>query len=282
MTEIEAADAAAAPAGPDTKIERRGPIAILTLSNPGRRGAFSPESRLKLAIYLQELATDKSCRVIILTGEDGHFCVGADLVRVGKKRAEAQTQTDNPRSAIDIREHTKSVLNLLRALSGGPKPVIAAVEGDTFGGGLAFAAACDVLVCARDARFGTSFTAIGLLPDLGLLYTLPQRMGAQRARTMLMLSSRMDGEEAYRSGLADEVVDPGCAMDAALVWAEKFLLVAPIAVALTKEALGSGINCIEDVIRIEADLVPLMSTTRDNKEGVTAFLEKRKPMFKGY
>lgn len=274
--------AQATPAGADTKLERRGPFAILTLSNPGRRGAFTPESRIKLTRHLQDLATDKSCRAIILTGEDGHFCVGADLVAVNKRRAEAQAQEDNPRSAIDIRQHTKSVLELLRLLSGGPKPVIAAIEGNVFGGGLALASACDIIVCARNARFGTSFTSLGMIPDLGLLYTLAQRMGQQRARTMLMLSSRMDGEEAYRTGLADEVVEPGSALQAAMVWAEKFLLVAPIAVAITKEAMGSGIESIDDVVQFETNLTPLLSTTHDNKEGVRAFVEKRKPDFKGY
>ena len=258
----------------DVSLERRGSVAILTMSNPGRRNAFSPDSRRKMTDYLNELAVSEEIRVIILRGDGDHFCVGADLTPIPGASAVLRTP-------MQIRENTKDLYRLVRAIAANPKPIIAAVEGDTFGGGLAFAAACDVLVAARTARFGTAFTAIGLMPDLGLLYSLPQRIGVVKARQMLMLSSRVDGAEAFRIGLSDELVEPGQALQGALAWAEKFNAVAPVGVALTKESLARGITSIEDAMRTEVDLLPFVQTTEDRREGVAAFREKRKPAFKG-
>lgn len=258
----------------DISIERRGPVAILTMINPGRRNAFSPESRRKLTDYLNELAVTEEIRAIVLRGDGDHFCAGANLVPTPGVPVQK-------RSPMQVRENTKDLYRLVRAIAANPKPIIAAVEGDAFGGGLAFAAACDVLVAARTARFGTAFTAIGLMPDLGLLYSLPQRVGVVKARQMLMLSSRVDGVEAFRIGLADELTEPGQALERALAWAEKFNEVAPVAVSLTKESLARGITSIEDAMRTEVDLLPFVQTTEDRVEGVAAFREKRKPAFKG-
>jgi enoyl-CoA hydratase/carnithine racemase len=256
----------------DISLEQRGPIIILTMTNPGKRNAFSPNSRKKLMTMLEELAWDPEVRAIVLTGGGEHFCVGADLTPVPGVL---------PQTAMTVRENTKGLHRLLRAIAAGPKPVIAAVEGDAFGGGLAFAAACDIVVAARTARFGVAFSAIGLMPDLGLLWSLPQRVGTVKARTMMMLSSRLDGQEAHRIGLADELCEKGEALARALACAEKFLDVAPISVAMTKETLARGIVSIEDAARAEIDLLPFMFTTEDRKEGTASFREKRKPNFKG-
>jgi 2-(1,2-epoxy-1,2-dihydrophenyl)acetyl-CoA isomerase len=266
MTEVRTSSAA------DVSLERRGPVVILTMTNPGKRNAFSPASRKKLMTHLEELAGESEVRAIILTGEGEHFCVGADLT---------PTPGVLPQTAMGVRENTKGLHRLMRAIAAGPKPVIAAVEGDAFGGGLAFAAACDILVAARTARFGVAFSAIGLMPDLGLLWSLPQRVGMVKARTMMMLSSRLNGEEAHRVGLADEVCEKGQALERALIWAEKFLEVAPISVAMTKETLARGITSLEDATRAEIDLLPFMFTTEDRKEGTASFREKRKPKFTG-
>jgi 2-(1,2-epoxy-1,2-dihydrophenyl)acetyl-CoA isomerase len=251
VTEVQISSAA------DVNLERRGPVVVLTMTNPGKRNAFSPASRKKLVTHLEELAGEPEVRAIILTGEGEHFCVGADLTP------------------------TPGLHRLMRAIAAGPKPVIAAVEGDAFGGGLAFAAACDILVAARTARFGVAFSAIGLMPDLGLLWSLPQRVGMVKARTMMMLSSRLNGEEAHRVGLADEVCEKGQALERAMIWAEKFLEVAPISVAMIKETLVRGVTSLEDATRAEIDLLPFMFTTEDRKEGTGSFREKRKPKFTG-
>jgi 2-(1,2-epoxy-1,2-dihydrophenyl)acetyl-CoA isomerase len=260
--------------GADVSVERRDAVAILTMINPGRRNAFSPDSRRKMTEYLNELAISEETRAIILRGDGAHFCVGADLTPTPGAPVKQRTP-------MQTRENTKDLYRLVRAIAANPKPIIAAVEGDAFGGGLAFAAACDVLVAARTARFGTAFTAIGLMPDLGLLYSLPQRVGVVKARQMLMLSSRVDGAEAFRIGLADELAESGQALERALLWAEKFNDVAPVGVAITKESLSRGITSIEDAMRIEVDLLPFVQTTEDRLEGVAAFREKRKPTFKG-
>jgi 2-(1,2-epoxy-1,2-dihydrophenyl)acetyl-CoA isomerase len=258
----------------DVSLERRGPVAILTMSTPGRRNAFTPDSRHKLTDYLNELARSEEVRAIILRGDGEHFCVGANLVPTPGVPVPQRTP-------MQTRENVKDLYRLVCAIAANPKPVIAAVEGDAFGGGLALAAACDVLVAARTARLGTAFTAIGLMPDLGLLYSLPQRVGVAKARQMLMLSSRVDGTEALALGLADELAEPGQALERALQWAERFNEVAPVGVAIIKESLSRGITSIEDAMRTEVDLMAFVQTTEDRLEGVAAFREKRKPVFKG-
>jgi 2-(1,2-epoxy-1,2-dihydrophenyl)acetyl-CoA isomerase len=249
-------------------------IAIVTMSNPERRNAFYPEMRRKLTAILLDLGGEADVRAIVLTGHEGHFCAGADVSRM--RRGDTRTP-----GALQVRETMKEVSQLLRLIAAGSKPVIAAVEGDAFGAGLSIAAASDVVVASRDARFGAPFTKIGILPDMGLLFTLPRRVGLSRAKQMMMLAEPMGGEEAARIGLVDRLCEPRDALRAAIEFGGRFTAVAPVPVALIKAALADGVTSIEDAIRIERDLQPLLSSTSDAQEGITAFKEKRKPGFLG-
>lgn len=247
--------------------------AIITLNNPGKRNAFYPEMRRTLTARIREQSLDPQIRAIVITGADGHFCTGADLSRVS-------AQPSLP-GVLATRENMREVLDLLRLITTGPKPVIAAVEGDAFGAGCSIAVACDVVVATPESRFGIAFTKVGLVPDMGLMYTLSERIGRTRARRMMMSAAVVRGEQAMSLGIADEIAQPGGALARAIEVSREFESSAPLPVALIKGALGSGLNSIEDVIRAELDTVPLAVSSEDCREGIAANREKRKPLFRG-
>lgn len=247
-------------------------VAVLTMSNPGRRNAFYAEMRNRMRQQLQAYASDSSVRVIILTGDDGHFCSGADLKRV----AEGASPT-----VLQIRERMKDVMALLGAIMAGSKPIIAAVEGDAFGAGMSMAVACDVVVAARNARFGASFAKLSLLPDMGLLYTLPQRVGLPKAKRLLMTAAPVSGETAVDIGMADELAEPGQALARAHEIANELKASAPLSMAMIKSAYAKGISSLDAAAQLEFDLVPLLASSQDHKAALQGFLEKKPVSFIG-
>jgi enoyl-CoA hydratase/carnithine racemase len=256
------------------KLEKQGCALVMTMSNPGRRNAFYAEMRARMITAIRESAADNDIRAIVLTGADGHFCAGADLQRSAANAAA-------PKTPMTVRENMKQVHHLLRGIVQGPKPFIAAVEGDAFGAGLSMTAASDRVFVSKTARFGAAFTKIGIIPDTGLLYTLPQRVGMACAKDLMMIGEPFSGERAFQIGLADELVEPGKALEAALAYAQKFADLAPSAIGLTKAALANGITSIDEVMRVELDYLATVVMSADAAEGILAFKEKRKPKFTG-
>jgi len=256
------------------KLEKQGCALVMTMSNPGRRNAFYAEMRARMINAMRESAADNDIRAIILTGADGHFCVGADLQR-------STANANAPKTPMTVRENMKQVHNLLRGITQGSKPFIAAVEGDAFGAGLSMTAASDRVFVSKTARFGAAFSKIGIIPDTGLLYTLPQRVGMACAKDLMFIGEPFSGEKAFQIGLADELVEPGKALEAALAYAQKFADLAPTAIGLTKAALANGITSIDDVMRVELDYLATVVMSADASEGILAFKEKRKPKFTG-
>ena len=259
------------------QLENQGCALVITMNNPGRRNAFYPEMRTRMINAMREAAADNAVRAIVLTGADGHFCVGADLTRAAQLRDQSPAQ----KGALAARENMKEVHRLLRVMMGGGRPVIAAVEGDAFGAGVSMAAASDRVFAAKNARFGSAFSKIGIVPDVGLLYTLPQRIGIAAARDLMYMGQPISGEQAHKLGLVDELTEPGQALPAALAYAQKFADLAPISIGLIKAALATGVNNMEDAMRLEIDLQPVASSSADAQEGMLAFREKRKPRFTG-
>lgn len=254
-------------------IENRDGVAVVTIRNPARRNAFTPDMRFALTSGLEDLAEDESVRAIVLRGEGEHFCSGADISGSAGRA---------PRTFVQHRQNNKGINRLTQILTAGPKPVIAAVEGAAAGAGMGIACACDVIVAARDARFVPLFSRLGLVPEIGILYTLGQRIGQARAKRLLMASTPLAGEAAYAIGLVDELVEPGQTLEKALAVAHEYDDCVPLSVALIKDAYASGVANIDAAGRVEVDFVPMLSRTEDTREGMSASREKRKPRFTGH
>jgi 2-(1,2-epoxy-1,2-dihydrophenyl)acetyl-CoA isomerase len=167
---------------------------------------------------------------------------------------------------------------LVRTLAKFSKPVVAAIEGWAAGAGLSLALCCDFVVAAADARFVASFGNIGLIGDLGLLHTLPRRVGEAWARRILLLGETLDTTLAERIGIVQEVVPAGGARDAAQGWAARLAERAPLAVASTKALLAEGLDALLDREREQQAMLLL---TEDHAEGKAAFAAKRAPRFAG-
>ncbi|MEM5388768.1 enoyl-CoA hydratase-related protein [Paraburkholderia phymatum] len=250
--------------------ERADSVAIVTLNNPKTRNALSRDLLLALADHLEALRVDASCRALVLTGAEGHFCSGGDISGMS---AERPLPVGRERMVIAHR--------VVRTLTQMGKPVVGAVEGYAAGAGFSLAAACDYLVASKSARFVSSFAKVGLIPDLGLMYTLPQRIGLAQAKRILMSSQKVEAEEAQRLGLTDSLVEPGETVSAAVAIARELGANAPMSVALLKAAYARGMTTLEEALAYEMDNQAALYLTKDHREAVAAFAEKRAPSFQG-
>jgi enoyl-CoA hydratase/carnithine racemase len=255
--------------GGTVKTDRDGPVAILTMSYPERRNAFSLPLRAVLQTELEKAMADESCRAIVLTGEGAHFSSGGDI-----SSFEGVT-------AASGRQRMQRVHPVVRLIVRGETPVIAAVEGAAAGAGLCLAAACDIVVAGKDAKFSCTFNKIGLFPDLGAAWSLPARMGLGRAKMMMMSGQMLDADAAERAGLVEMVVETGAALHAAIALAHDVARAAPLSNGLVKAVLARGPLPLEEALGAEADAQGVLYATEDFEEGRQAFLAKRRPQFRG-
>jgi enoyl-CoA hydratase/carnithine racemase len=264
------------PANPDSasasiEVSREGSVAIVTLNNPGRRNAMGRQMRQSLRDTMHRLlSADPESRAIVLTGAGEHFCAGADISEM--------TQ----RTILQSREILAESCVVVRDMMAGAKPVVAAVEGVAFGAGLSLAVAADYVVAASNARFCAAFLRVGLIPDTGILWTLPEKIGMARAREMLSLAADVDGVKAAEIGLANEVVEPGAALAAAVDVARGLAELPPLGVALLKAALTDGATTMDAALRTEIDYQPVLRQSRDHQAACQAFFDKSKPVFTGH
>ncbi|MFT0170387.1 enoyl-CoA hydratase/isomerase family protein [Paraburkholderia mimosarum] len=252
------------------EVTREGPVAIVTLSNPRRRNAMGRQMRQLLRDTMHRLMVDDpESRAIVLTGAGEHFCAGADISEMTK------------RTILQSREILAESCVVVREMVAGPKPVVAAVEGVAFGAGLSLAVAADYMVAASTARFCAAFLRVGLIPDTGILWTLPKRIGMARAREMLSLATEIDGIEAAAIDLANEVVEPGASRAKAIEVALDLAGLPPLGVALLKESLTNAATTMEDALRAEIDYQPILRRSKDHQAACKAFVEKTTPVFTG-
>lgn len=251
-------------------VRRDHSVAILTLNNSQRRNAFSLQMRQTYWQQLNELMHhDPTCRAIVLTGANNTFCAGGDISEMKE------------RTVIENRERNLLLLNIFRLMVAGPKPIVAAVEGVAMGAGLSLAAACDYVVTSSTARYACAFLKVGLLPDMGLYWSLAQRVGAGKARELLLTAKEFNGEEAKRVALVNQLVAPGDTLEAALAVARHYAAMPPLATAHLKAVLAAGTNTLDDAIESEINLQPIMYHSLDHHEAIKAISEHRKPMFMG-
>ena len=245
---------------------RDGATAILTLNQPARRNALAMPMRRAVVDAMERIEADPAIRAVIITGAEGNFSAGGDI------------------SGMDVtdlaggRERFRMTHRMVRLLIKASKPVIAAVEGYAVGAGLSMALCCDTIIASDAAQFAAGFGRVGLVADLGLLHTLPLRVGQGRARQILLYGQRLDAPEALRIGLIDHVVPPGTALDAAIARARLFHDAAPLPVAMTKQYLAAGLDA---ALEWERDTQSALFLTNDHTEGKAAFLGKRTPVFTG-
>jgi len=250
-------------------VARDGAVAVLTLTFPAKRNAFCLQMRTQLRERLEAAMADDEVRAIVLAGAGGHFCAGGDIGEMAS------------RTLLQNRERWALVTALIRLIALGPKPVVAAVEGSAMGAGLSIASLADYTVAARDAKFGAAFIKVGLMPDMGALWSLQHRVGRAKAREILGLARLFDGAEAARIGLANEMAEPGEALARAKAIAQEYALLPPVATALLKSALAQGVDSLDAAIRSELEHQAVAMGSEDHAEAVRAFAEKRAATFRG-
>ncbi len=252
------------------EVDERG-ICTVTLERPGALNALNGELVDWLWHTFYELAHDDAVRVVILTGRgERAFCVGADL----KERAEM--------SEADVRKRISDYEKCFGAVASCPKPVICAINGYAFGGGLELALTADMRLVAEETKVGLTEVKLGIIPGAGGTQRLPRLIGASRAKELIYTGRRIDGARAADLGIANEAVPREALMERARAIAEEMLTSAPIALAQAKVAIDAGMQTdLATGLHIEAQAYAVTIPTEDRQEGLTAFRDKRPPEFKG-
>jgi enoyl-CoA hydratase/carnithine racemase len=245
---------------------REGAIAILTLDQPARRNALAVPMRESLLAAMDRIEADDTIRAVVLTGAEGNFSAGGDI---------SGMNADNFAAG---RARFRLTQRVVHAFIASAKPVVAAVEGWCVGAGMGMALCCDTIVAGASARFMAGFGKIGLVPDFGLLHTLPRRVGEGHARQIFLHHEPMDTEIARGIGLIDRVVPDGAALEVAKTLAVSLAASAPLPIALTKSWFAQG---LDDALEWERNIQSGIFTTEDHAEGKAAFLAKRAPRFTG-
>jgi len=226
---------------------------------------------LALQSALSECDTDDEVRAVVITGEGKGFCAGQDL-------AEA-TDPSGPELRSIVREHYNPIILKIRELD---KPVIAAVNGVAAGAGANVALACDIVIAKDSASFIQAFSKIGLIPDSGGTYFLPRLVGPQKALALMMSADKVSGKEADEMNMIYKSVADDEFEEFVKGFASHLATMPTKGLALTKQAVNASYNNdLKSQLQMEEELQVQAGQTHDFKEGVTAFLEKRKPEFKG-
>lgn len=251
-------------------VNKKDGIATLTLNRPDALNALDLLMREELAQELYALRDDPEVKVMILTGAGRAFCAGGDIKTMGGY------------TVVTGRARIKRTHRWLLELANLEKPTIAAVNGVTAGIGCNLALACDIVYASDRARFSQAFVKIGLIPDGGGMYFLPRAVGLQRAKELVFTGDFIDAQEAERMGLVARTVPHEELMSRATDLAHRITQNAPVAVALAKSILNKSLNVdLPTLLEMEALAAASCMTTEDHQEGITAFKEKRRAIFKG-
>lgn len=244
--------------------EAREGVYLLTINKPALLNALDTAVLGELAAVVEDLRTNESVKVLVLTGEGRAFVAGADISEMVSK---------NP---IDGLEFGRLGASVFRAIEQLPFPVIAAVNGFALGGGCELAMACDIRLASAKAKFGQPETGLGIIPGFSGTQRLPRLVGPAKAKELIYTGEIIKADEALRIGLVNGVTEPEALIDEALAMAEKIALQPRQAVALAKKAIDAGMQTdIDTAIGIENNLFALCFSTEEQKQRMTAFLNKK-------
>ena len=251
-------------------LERRGPVALITINRPEKRNALNIQTRAEGAAILDELRTDDSVRVVVFTGAgDKAFVAGADIAEFADRSAITQREVMLDRG-------------LFNSVDSFPKPVIAMVNGYCLGGGCELALACDIRIASDKASFGQPEINLGIIPGGGGTQRLTRLVGEGKAMELILTGEIIDAQTAFNLGLVNHVVPADQLETKTMEIANRIAEKSPIALRLAKEAIKvASRSNLDEGLRREVDLFALCFSSEDKDEGVKAFLEKRKAEFKG-
>ena len=253
-------------------LHKKDGVATITLNRPKSFNSFNREMALNLQNSLDECQEDSNVRAIVITGEGKAFCAGQDLVEV-------TDQSQHPGFKKILEEHYNPIIKKIRTTY---KPIIAAVNGVAAGAGANIALACDIVVASESASFIQAFSAIGLVPDSGGTFFLPRLIGFQKASALAMLGDKVSAAEAEKMGMIYKVFSSADFEEQVNQLAGKLAKMPTRGLAFTKKAFNQSFaNNLDEQLSVESLLQIEASETEDYHEGVAAFLEKRKPNFKG-
>jgi len=254
----------------ELKIENN--VAWISLNRPDVFNSFNREMALLLQKTLDDCNANASVRAIVLTGNGKAFCAGQDLKEVTDPEL-------NPGFRKILEEHYNPIIQKIRSIE---KPIIGAVNGVAAGAGANIALACDIVVASENASFIQAFSKIGLIPDSAGTFFLPRLIGFQKASALMMLGDKVSAVEAVNIGMIYKIFPAGIFEEEVQSLAQNLAQMPTKALGLTKRLLNQSMtNNLEQQLALESDLQIEASSSNDYKEGVTAFVEKRKPEFKG-
>ena len=246
-------------------------VGKISLNRPDKFHSVVRELALELQKTLEECAKNPSIRAVLITATGKAFCAGQDL-------AEA-TAPNAPNISKIIQDHYNPIIRKIRNLE---KPVVAAVNGVAAGAGASIALCCDIVVAKESASFIQAFSKIGLVPDSGATYFLPRLIGNQRAAAIMMTAEKITANEAVKMGMIYKSYPDDLFEEESWKIVSKLAKMPTKGLALTKKLLNkSHTNNLEQQLKIEEEYQKNAAETKDFQEGVNAFLEKRKPNFKG-
>jgi 2-(1,2-epoxy-1,2-dihydrophenyl)acetyl-CoA isomerase len=246
-------------------------VATITLNRPDVFNAFNDPQSYELQDALKQVARDAAVRAVVLTGAGRAFCSGQDL-----KAAHGEEK----RSFYDsLHKRYNPIIRAMRSL---PKPIIGRLNGVAAGAGCSLALACDALIASTDASLIEVFINIGLVPDSGSSYFLPRTVGTLKAFELCTLGSKVSADEALRLGLVNQVVAPDQLDEATYALAARYAAAPTKSIGLIKQMLNkASASTLDETLDYEAYCQQIAGESDDYKEGVQAFLEKRKPQFRG-
>jgi enoyl-CoA hydratase/carnithine racemase len=261
----------------DLIFQKKNNIAYITLNRPDARNALTMNTYKEFETALTDADADHDIRVVVITGAGTAFCSGDDVKQVMLDPDREQKRKEFQKRQVSAKPTPAAALMMNMI-----KPVIAAVNGPAVGWGMDMALMCDIRIASTNAKFGEIFVLRGLVPDIGGVLCLPRIVGPSKAYELLFTGDVIDAETALDIGLVSQVTPPEKLLEAATLLAEKIAANPPLAVRRIKEAVRRGFGLdVEKVGEYITNSLGFLFQTEDHKEGAMAFVQKRKPVFKG-